>query len=136
MDINPYLQFNGNCAQAFTYYQQHLAGQELTLMQFRGSPAEDQVKEDWKDKIMHGSIKIGATTLMGSDAMCAETGADYVIQGCTLSIHLDDTGEAERIFQTLAERGKINMPLEKTFWARKFGTLTDQFGVPWMINCE
>ncbi|CDG84309.1 VOC family protein [Janthinobacterium agaricidamnosum] len=136
MDINPYLQFNGNCAQAFTYYRQHLGGQELTLMPFRGSPAEDQVEGDWKDKIMHGSIKIGNTTLMGSDTMCAETGAASAIQGCSISIHLDDPAEAERLFNTLAERGKTTMALEKTFWARKFGTLTDQFGVPWMINCE
>ena len=134
MRIEPYLQFNGNCAQALEYYRQHLHGTDLCLMPFRGSPGQQQVKEDWYDKIMHGSVQLGATMQMGSDGGCTEDGAKGM-SGCSVCLPLDTPEEAERAFDALARDGNIQMPLEETFWAKRFGMLKDQFGVAWMVNC-
>ena len=134
MRIEPYLQFNGNCAQAMEYYRQHLHGTDLCLMPFRGSPGQEQVKEDWYDKIMHGSVQLGPTMLMGSDGGCTEDGAKGM-SGCSVCLTLDTPEEAERAFDALARDGNIQMPLEETFWAKRFGMLKDQFGVAWMVNC-
>ena len=134
MQINPYLTFGGNCAQAFAFYNEHLVGQNLSLMPYRGSPMEEHVPEQWHDKIMHGSLQLGATILMGSDGM--PTPPHEGIKGCTITINVDSDAEAERVFNTLTQNGKITMPLAATFWASRFGMLTDQFGVPWMVMCE
>ena len=134
MRIEPYLQFNGNCAQALEYYRQHLHGTDLCLMPFRGSPGQQQVKEDWYDKIMHGSEQQGPTMLMRSDGGCSEDGARGM-SGCSVCLTLDTPEEAERAFAALARDGSIQMPLAETFWAKRFGMLKDQFGVAWMVNC-
>lgn len=136
MRIEPYLLLNGNCAQAFEYYRQHLRGEELCLMPYRGSPAADQVGADWQDKIMHASVTLGPTMLMGSDGPCPEGQAPGSgMQGCSVCLTVDQPGEAERVFGALAQGGTVQMPLQETFWAHKFGMLHDQFGVAWMINC-
>ena len=133
MRIEPYLQFNGNCAQALEYYRQHLQGTDLCLMPYRGSPAQEQVKEDWYDKIMHGSVQLGPTMLMGSDGGCDE-GAKGM-SGSAICLTVDTPEEAERAFSALARDGTIQMPLEETFWAKRFGMLKDQFGGAGMGNC-
>jgi PhnB protein len=86
-----------------------------------------------RDMIMHASITIGNGALMGADA--AQDGYEG-IKGITISLSPDSPAEAERIFKALSEKGSVQMPLEKTFWAERFGMLVDQFGVPWMISCE
>lgn len=134
MNISPYLQLNGNCAQAFAFYQQRLDGKNPVMMPFRGSPCENDVPENWRDKVLHASIELGGNMLMGSDGMPGYTKS--AISGCSLTINLNDQAQAERIFAILSEGGNVTMPLATTFWASKFGTVTDQFGVPWMINCE
>ena len=134
MRIEPYLQFDGNCAQALEYYRQHLHGTDLCLMPFRGSPGQEQVKEDWYDKIMHGSVQLGPTMLMGSDGGCPGDAAKGM-SGCSVCLTLDTPEEAERAFDALGRDGSIQMPLQETFWAQRFGMLKDQFGVAWMVNC-
>ncbi|OEZ83651.1 hypothetical protein JAB8_42940 [Janthinobacterium sp. HH106] len=133
MRIEPYLQFNGNCAQALEYYRQHLHGTDLCLMPYRGTPMQEQVKEDWYDKIMHGSVQLGPTMLMGSDGGYDE-GAKGM-SGSSICLTVDTPEEAERAFAALARDGAIQMPMEETFWAKRFGMLKDQFGVAWMVNC-
>lgn len=134
MRIEPYLQFDGNCAQALAYYRRHLHGTDLCLMPYRGSPGQEQVKEDWYDKIMHGSVQPGPTMLMGSDGGCAEDGARGM-SGSAICLTVETPEEAERVFDALARDGKVQMPMEVTFWAKRFGMLKDQFGVAWMVNC-
>ena len=134
MRIEPYLQFNGNCAQALEYYRQHLHGTDLCLMPFRGTPGQEQVKEDWYDKIMHGSGQVGRTMLRGSDGGGSEDGATGM-RGSSVCLTLDTPEEAEQAFDALARDGAIQMPLQETFWAKRFGMLKDQFGVAWMVNC-
>jgi len=82
---------------------------------------------------MHGSVTDGGQTLMGADV--APLGYDEP-KGFSLSVQISSPTEAERIFHELSKGGKTVMPLEKTFWAERFGTVVDRFGIPWMINCE
>jgi PhnB protein len=102
-------------------------------MTFGGSPMEDRAPAEWRDKIMHARLTVGANVLMGSDA---PPDRYEPMKGITVSIGVDDPAEAERIFHALAEGATVQMPIQQTFWAARFGMLTDRFGTPWMINCE
>lgn len=132
--MNPYLTFNGNCAAAFTYYAERLGGQIGMMMTMGESPMADQVPAQFKQNIMHASIFLNGGVVMGSDGM---PGQPYPgLSGFSLSLSTTDPVEAERFFNALAEGGTVTMPLEPTFWAVRFGMVVDQFGVPWMVNCE
>ena len=133
MQVNPYLSFNGQCEAAFTLYERCLGARLGPIFRYAGSPMADQVPPDWQDKIMHGSVTIGGQVLMGGDVAPDRYEEP---RGFNLSIQISDTKEAERIFDALAEDGTITMPLEKTFWAARFGMVVDRFGIPWLINCE
>jgi PhnB protein len=133
MQMNPYLSFNGECEAAFKFYEQCLGGQPGPIFRFSGTPMTEHVPADWADKIMHGSITIGNQVLMGADML---PGQYEEPKGFSLSLHTKSTTDAERIFDELAQGGKVVMPLAKTFWAARFGMLVDRFGIPWMLNCE
>jgi len=91
------------------------------------------VPEEWRKKILHARLVIGDTALLGADAL---PGSYESPRGFSLMLSLDDAGETERVFSALAENGTVRMPLQETFWAHRFGVLTDRFGIPWAINCE
>jgi len=131
MKVNPYLHFNGNCAAAFKFYEKALGGKIVAMVTHADAPVETSA--EWRDKIMHARLVVGEAVLMGSDSP-----AQYfkTPQGFTVSIVVDDPAEAERVFQALSESGTVDMPIAETFWAHRFGMLTDQFGIPWMVNCE
>jgi len=131
--VNPYLSFNGNCEAAFKFYERVLGGKIAIMMPFEGSPMADQAPANWRSKIMHARLDIGEETLMGSDPPPDRYAP---VKGITVSLGIDKPEEADRIFQALSEKGTVQMPIQKTFWALRFGMLTDQFGIPWMINCE
>jgi PhnB protein len=133
MQINPYLSFKGDCEAAFRFYEQCLGGQLGTIFRYAGSPMADQVPADWRDKVMHASLTVGAQVLNGGDVA---PDSYEEPQGFSLSIQITSTAEAERIFHELGRDGKVVLPLEKTFWAARFGMLVDRFGIPWLINCE
>ncbi len=133
MQLNPYLFFNGQCEAAFKFYAQLLGGKIIAMMTHAGTPAENQVPPEWREKIIHARMVIGDQLLMGSDA---PPGHFQPPQGFSVSLMVDNAEDAERIFHTLAESGTVRMPLQKTFWAIRFGMLVDRFGIPWMINCE
>lgn len=134
MKINPYLIFNGDCKAAFTFYAQCLQGTLEMMMTFGESPARDQIPASCHDLIMHTRLVVGDQVLMASDTTPERP--YHGISGCSVSLNVTSIAEAERIFTALADRGTIQMPLEATFWAARFGMLVDRFGVPWMINCE
>ena len=134
MQINPYLSFKGDCEAAFTFYERCLGGQLGTLFRYAGSPMADRVPSDWSDKVMHGSVTLPGLELNGADV--APDSVYEEPQGFSLSIQIKDVAEAERVFRELAENGRIVMPLEKTFWAERFGMVVDRFGIPWLVNCE
>ena len=127
MQINPYLSFKGQCEAAFTFYEQCLGGQLGPIFRYAGSPMAEEAPADWQDKIMHGSVTIGGQTLMGADVV--PDGYEEA-KGFSLSLQMQNTADAERIFHELAEGGRIVMPLEKTFWAARFGMVVDRFGIP------
>ncbi|MGC5700435.1 VOC family protein [Pseudomonas sp. NFXW11] len=134
MKINPYLIFNGDCKAAFTFYAQALQGQLDMLMTFGESPASAQVPANCQDLVMHTRLSVGDQVLMGSDTTPDRPVPGF--HGCSVSLNVDSATEAERVFNALAVGGQIQMPLEATFWAERFGMLVDRFGVPWMVNCE
>jgi PhnB protein len=133
MHLNPYLLFNGDCAEAFKFYEQTLGGKIEAMMTFNGSPAAEHAPPEWGDKILHATLVIGDQRLMASDA---PPGQYSKPQGISVSISLNDRDKGERIFNALAEGGRTTMPFAKTFWAAGFGMCTDRFGIPWMVNCE
>jgi len=131
--LNPYLNFNGQCEEAFKTYEKCLNGKIEFIMTHEQSPMADKIPPEWKKKIMHATLRFGEQVIMGADAP-----PQYYQQpqGFAVSISLNDTAEAERIFNELSAGGVVRMPLEKTFWAERFAMFTDRFGIPWMINCE
>ena len=133
MQSNTYLTFNGNCAAALKFYEQHLGAKVEMMMTFGESPAADQAPAGWRDKVMHARLKLGDSILMGSDAPPDRYNEP---RGFSVSLGVNSPGDAERIFAALAEGGTVQMPLQQTFWAARFGTLVDKFGIPWMVNCE
>lgn len=133
MEVSPYLLFPGNCEAAFKFYERTLGGKVESMIPHEGTPASAQVPPEWRSKILHARMKIGDRVLMGSDA---PPGRQEPAKGFSLSIELKDPVEAERLFNALAEGGRTNMPIQETFWAARFGMLVDQFGIPWMVNCE
>ncbi len=133
MQVTVNLGFNGQCEAAFKLYEQCLGAEPGPVFRYAGSPMADDVPADWQDKIMHGSVKVGDLVLMGGD-VAPERYEEP--KGFALSVQITSTEEAERIFHGLARDGRIVMPLEKTFWAARFGQVVDRFGVPWLINCE
>ena len=132
MQMNAYLSFRGDCEAAFNFYAACLDGTVGQLFRYDGSPMAKDVPADWQDKIMHGSVTVGGQVFMGGDVAPERYESP---RGFSLSLHLDDTAQAERVFQQLATDGTIVMALEKTFWAARFGMLVDRFGMPWLINC-
>jgi PhnB protein len=132
MQLSPYLSFNGQCETAFKFYEQCLGGKIVTMLPHAGTPLEEQVPAEWRNKILHASLAVGNTVLMGADAPPEHFKG---IKGFCVQIGMEDPQEAERIFHALAENGTVQMPIQKTFWATRFGMLVDRFGIPWMINC-
>ena len=133
MQVNPYLLFKGDCETAFKFYERTIGGKITAMMTHAGTPMAQHMPPEWHHKILHASMNVGDTTLMGSDAP-----PDRYEQpkGASVCLGLNDTTEAERIFHALAEGGSVGMPIQQTFWAARFGMLVDKFGIPWMVNCE
>jgi PhnB protein len=138
--VNVYLNFDGNCKEAFDFYQSVFGGEfpyvgtygEMPLQE--GAPA---LPEEHKNRIMHISLPIGeGTVLMGADTGGAW--AEKVEFGNNVSISINTTNrdEADSIFNALSKNGKVSMPMEVTFWNAYFGMFTDQFGIHWMVNCD
>jgi len=133
MQLNPYLMFKGECRAAFEFYAKVLGAKIEAMMTHEGTPAAEHVPPEWRGKIMHARLAIGDKVLMGSDS---PDRSDTGMSGFSVTLGIDKPAEAERIFHALAENGTVRMPIQKTFWAERFGMLTDRFGTPWMINCE
>ena len=130
--VQPYLFFGGRCEEAIEFYRKALGAELRMLARFKEAPEpQPGLPECFEDKVMHASLQIGDTILMASDGRC-DGEADF--EGFSLSITVTDEAEAERIFTALGEGGLVTMPLEKTFWAPKFGMLQDRFGVGWMVS--
>jgi PhnB protein len=137
--VNLYLNFNGNCEEAFNFYKAAFGGEFQYIGRFNEMPPSDEYKMSESDanKIMHVSLPIGdGTFLMGSD-----TGGEWApsfVQGNNFSISINTSGkdEADKLFNSLSGGGKVTMPLNKTFWSEYFGMFTDKFGINWMVSYD
>ena len=133
MKLNTYLHFKGNCEEAPAFYEKALGAKRVMMMRYGESPMANEILQEMCDKIIHGRIALGDNVIMASDA-----GPDRAQDpaGFAIYIAVDTVEEAERLFHALSEKAEIGMPMAETFWAHRFGMLTDQFGVPWMVNFE
>ena len=132
MKFHAYLNFDGDCAEAFRYYQQLLGG-DLDIRTHRDSPGAEGVPEDWADRVMHAALTVGDQLLMASDAPpehYQRPASTYV------SVSVDTMAEARRIFDGLADGAEVQMPFQQTFWSPGFGMLVDRWGTPWMVGCD
>lgn len=133
MQVQPYLFFHGRADEAIAFYQHALGAQLNALMRFEEAPGPSPVPDGWLDKVMHASLRIGETEVLLSDGR-GEHNASF--SGFSLHLSLRSVVAAEQAFAALAEEGRVDMPLEKTFWAQRFGMLTDRFGIGWMVSCH
>ena len=133
MRLTPNLSFGGQCEAAFKCYERAFGGTIVTMLTYDKSPMAEQVPPSWREKIYHATLTVGDNVLMGSDPVPEQYEPP---KGFAVVIGLDDPSEADRIFPVLAENGTVNMPLQQTFWAVRFGVVDDQFGISWAINCE
>ncbi|HEY0712812.1 MAG TPA: VOC family protein [Polyangia bacterium] len=130
--FEPYLTFNGNCAEAMRFYERILGGKIESISTFGETPMGADVPPGAKDQIMHASLIVEGRRLMASDC---PPGMPYQgMKGFGVSISYPTPAAAERIFNAFVEGGEVTMPLQKTFWSEAFGMVTDRFGTPWMIS--
>jgi len=130
MKVAPYLNFSGQCEEAFKTYERVLGGKIVAIFNFGDSPMAAKYPEMAK-KVMHATLVIGDQTILGCDAP-----PEYFHkpEGSSVCLEADDVESAERIFRELAEGGDVKMPIQETFWAKRYGHLIDRFGTPWMVN--
>jgi PhnB protein len=134
--INPYLNFNGNCEEAFNFYKAVFGGEFQNIQRFKEAPSEGHLLENEGEWLIHVALPIGTDTiLMGSDSPSAmgkvTTGNNFHI-----SIQTESDGETDKVFNGLAADGQVTMPLHQAFWGTRFGMLVDRFGIQWMVNQE
>jgi PhnB protein len=132
MTLNTYLFFDGNCEEAFKFYEKLLGGKIVAMMPHEGTPAESGVSPEWRKKILHACMNVAGTMLMASDSPPEHSQKP---QGFYVNIGVKTPQEAERIFKALEQGGKTIMAMAETFWAVRFGMVIDRFGTPWMVNC-
>lgn len=133
MQIHTYLNFDGCCEAAFNFYRDALGGEILFMMRNGDSPMAKDMPPEHHGRVMHARIRLGDQIVMASDK---QVGDNEKPHGLQVLISAADTAEAERVYQALQPGADIRMPLQETFWALRFAMLTDQFGIPWMINCD
>lgn len=130
MKLNAYLNYGGNCEQAFRFYEQHLGGKIIAMMTYGQQPDASKVSPEQRNSILYANMTIGGTELMASDA---PPDRFQPMRSVYLSLTVESTEEAERIYKLLSDGGEIFMPIEETFFAFRFAMLRDKFGTSWMI---
>jgi PhnB protein len=133
MEVQPYLFFDGRCEEAVAFYRKTLGAEVIMMMRFKDSPEPHQpgmVPPGAENKVMHMAMRIGDSTVLGSDGRCMGKPS---FQGFALSLTVADEAEADRKFNALADGGQVQMPLAKTFFSPRFGMVADRFGVTWMV---
>ena len=133
-EIHPYLFFDGRCEEAIEFYRKAIGAEQVMLMRFKDAPPDAKTQgcapPNAENKVMHASIRIGASTIMLSDGRCS---GHPKFDGFSLSLTPPTEAEAQRLFAALSEGGQVQAPLTKTFFSPAFGMVADKFGVGWMI---
>lgn len=133
MKLIAHLTFGGDCEEAFQFYQRCFGAEIVTMIRYKDTPMADQTPPDWRHKILHATLRVGDDSLYGADLL---PGQYQSPAGFHIAALIADPSEAEKVFGSLSEGGKVQMPLQKTFWARAFGVVVDRYGFSWEINCE
>jgi PhnB protein len=130
VQLHPYLNYGGNCEEAFKFYETHLGGKITMLMHHGDQPSGQNAAPGWAGKVLHARMNIGETELLGADI---PPDRFQPIRSAYLSLTLDSDQEADRIFGLLSDGGQIFMPMQETFFASRFSMLRDRFGTSWML---
>jgi uncharacterized glyoxalase superfamily protein PhnB len=131
-EMNVHLAFPGNCREAMAFYADITGGHIEAMITFGETPAAADTPDHWHDRIIHASLNLRGRRLMGADM---EGECYQAPQGTAVHLEYQEVEQAEQLFALLADGGKVTMPIGQTFWAQRFGMVTDRFGVPWMISC-
>jgi PhnB protein len=131
MTLSTYVNFAGNCAEAFRFYENHLGGRISMMMRHDQAPNQTHVDPQWKNAVLHARISIGGSELLGADIPKAEP-----VRSAYLTLKVDSDSEAERIYGALSDGGRVLMAMEETFFASRFAQVQDRFGINWMIIHE
>ena len=131
MKLDFYINYRGNCKEAFQFYEKHLGGKITMMNTFRDMPDAAKIPEERKDDILHARIEIGGAVVMGADIPQAEP-----MRSAYLTLRVDSAAEAERLYGLLSDGGEIFMKMEQTFFASRFAMLRDKFGTSWMLLHE
>ena len=129
MEASTYLNFDGQCEEAFAFYARTFGGKVETLMRWGDMPGGPSTP-GMEKKVMHAHLKIGDTAILAADSPPDRKVAH---SGFNVTIGVDSTPEAERVFAALSDGGNVTMPIAETFFAHRFGMVTDRYGIPWMI---
>ena len=128
MQLHTYLNYGGNCEQAFKFYEEHLGGKITFLMRHGEQPGPGNAGTDWNGKVLHATLAIAGTVLQGADIPTYKP-----MRSAYLSLTVDSADEAERIYAVLSTDGEIFMPIGETFFAFRFAMLRDRFGTSWLL---
>jgi PhnB protein len=128
MQLHTYLNYGGNCEQAFKFYEEHLGGKITMLQRHNEAPGQQQAPPGWGEKVLHARMKLGGTELMGADIPSYQP-----MRSAYLSLTVGSDHEADRVYAVLSEGGEIFMPMASTFFASRFAMLRDKFGTSWML---
>ena len=130
-----YLGFDGNCADAMRFYEQALGGKLEVLMSGADSPMAEQMPKEFRHRIMHARLALPGGGLLYAGDAPADVPYEG-IKGVSITVDYATVAEAQRVFDALAAGGRVTMPMQEAFWARRFGMLVDRFGTPWIVNGE
>jgi len=131
MKLDIYVNYKGNCAEAFRFYEKYLGGKITSMSTFKEMPQPHNVPSNWEDKIVHARMEIGGAVLMGADIPNAEP-----MRSAYLTLRFESADDAERIYSLLSDAGQIFMKMEETSFASRFAMLRDRFGTSWMLMHE
>lgn len=136
MSLNIYLFFDGECADAFDYYRSVFGGEFAARMKYSEGPLDFTYKEASKDRVMHMSLPVGESVLMGSDMESGSDNPPKPSNNFAVSYSAKSAGDADRVFAALSDGGVVTMPMQNTFWGSYFGSCRDKFGVNWMVSAD
>jgi PhnB protein len=134
MQVQPYVCFEGQCEEAIAFYREAIGAEVVRLMRFKEAPGaleSGMIPPTAGEKVMHADLKIGEDHLLVSDGRMGEPAR---FQGISLALQVPTEAAADKAFAGLSAGGQVTMPLAPTFWSKKFGMVTDKFGVAWMVN--
>ena len=136
MPLNVYLAFTDNCREVFDFYLSVFGGEYLIIQTFADGPADMEVVDAERDRIMHATLSIGDSILMGSDMPSSFAPPPTVGSSFSLSYSTSSKEESDALFAKLSAGGTVTMPLQETFWGAYFGSCTDKYGINWQLDCE